>query len=145
MRRMLIGRAAVSGLVLAVGISLAPPATPQTVEHKPRMPSHTAMEHEMNRLRTDIAALREAMKRVRTLCRAERQAALKPHLQRVRGDMDRMLAMEERMQADVARGRMVSDHELRSRIQILGGSVRMLIEMNALALDEAERPDCRKP
>ena len=99
----------------------------------------------MNRFRADIAALREAMNRVRVLCRRERQVALKAHLERVRGDMDRMLAMEDRMQEDLARGRMVSDHELRRRIRLLGEQVRMLVEMNALALGEAERPDCRKP
>ncbi len=100
----------------------------------------------MNRLRADIAALREAMNRVRGLCRGERQTALKAHhLARVRGDMDRLLTMEERMQNALTRGRMVSDHELRRGIRLLGELVRMLIEMNALALDETERPDCGTP
>lgn len=99
----------------------------------------------MNRLRADIAALREAMNRVRGLCRRERKAALKVHLERVRDDMDRVLAMEERMQEDLARGRMVSDSDLRHRIRLLGEQVRKLIEMNTLALEEVERPDCRKP
>lgn len=99
----------------------------------------------MNRLRADIAALREAMNRVCGLCRRERQVALKAHLERVRGDMDRLLAMEERMQEDLDRGSMVSDSDLRHRIRLLGEQVRMLIEMNALALEEAERPDCFNP
>lgn len=49
------------------------------------------------------------------------------------------------MQQDLARGRMVSDSDLRHRIRLLGEQVRMLIEMNALALEEAERPDCSNP
>lgn len=53
--------------------------------------------------------------------------------------------MEEQMQQDLARGRMVSDSELRHRVRLLGEQVRMLIEMNALALDETERPDCSNP
>ena len=64
---------------------------------------------------------------------------------RVRGDMDRLLAMEEWMQEDLDRGSMVSDHDLRHRIRLLGEQVRKLIEMNTLALEEVERPDCRKP
>lgn len=134
------------GFVLTVaGIFLTPPAWPQAVEHKPRLQSHGAMEHEMDGFRADLAALREAMNRFRELCRRERQAALKPHLERVRDNMDRALAMEEQMQQDLNRGRMVSDSDLRHRIRLLGEQVRMLIEMNALALDEAERPDCSNP
>lgn len=146
MRRPPAGWGTAVGLALvAAGIALAPPAWPQAVEHKPRFQSHTAMEHEMNRFRADLVALREAMNRFRELCRRERQAALKPHLERVRDNMDRALAMEEQMQQDLNRGRMVSDSDLRHRIRLLGEQVRMLIEMNALALDEAERPDCSNP
>jgi len=134
------------GLALALaGIPLASPAWPQVIDHKPRLQSHSAMEHEMDRFRADLVALREAMNRFRELCRRERQAALKPHLKRVRDNMDRALAMEEQMQQDLNRGRMVSDSDLRHRIRLLGEQVRMLIEMNALALDEAERPDCSNP
>jgi hypothetical protein len=144
-RRMLGGGAAVGFVLTVAGISLTLPAWPQAVEHKPRFQSHSAMEHEMDRFRADLVALREAMNRFRELCRRERQAALKPHLERVRDNMDRALAMEEQMQQDLNRGRMVSDSDLRHRIRLLGEQVRMLIEMNALALEEAERPDCSNP
>lgn len=144
--RRLLGRGALVGFVLTVaGTPLAPPAWAQAVEHKPRLQSHSAMEHEMSRFRADLDALREAMIRFRELCRRERQAALKPHLERVRDNMDRALAMEEQMRQDLDRGRMVSDSDLRHRIRLLGEQVRMLIEMNALALEEAERPDCSNP
>lgn len=99
----------------------------------------------MDRFRADLVTLREAMNRFRVLCRRERQAALKPHLERVRDNMDRALAMEEQMQQDLNGGRMVSDSDLRHRIRLLGEQVRMLSEMNALALDEVERPDCSNP
>lgn len=146
MRRLLAGGWTAVGLALAVaGMSPAPPAWAQAVEHKPRLQSHSAMEHEMDRFRTDLDALREAMNRFRELCRRERQAALKPHLDRVRDNMDRALAMEEQMQQDLNGGRMVSDSELRHRIRLLGEQVRMLSEMNALALEETERPDCSNP
>ena len=145
-RRPLAGWGRAAGLALVVAsIPLAPPAWPQAVDHKPRLQSHSAMEHEMDRFRADLAALREAMNRFRELCRRERQAAIKPHLERVRENMDRALAMEEQMQQDLKRGRMVSDSDLRHRIRLLGEQVRMLIEMNALALEEAERPDCSNP
>lgn len=124
MRRPFAGGVAAVGLALTVaGISFTPPAWPQAVEHKPRLQSHSAMEHEMDRFRADLAALREAMIRFRELCRRERQAALKPHLKRVRDNMDRALAMEEQMQQDLNRGRMVSDSELRHRIRLLGEQV----------------------
>ncbi len=142
-RRPLAGWGTAAGFALAV--ALAPPIWPQAVEHKPRLQSYTAMEHEMNRFRADLVALREAMNRFRELCRRERQATLKPHLERVRDSMDRALAMEEQMQQYLARGRMVSDSDLRHRTRLLGEQVRMLIEMNALALEEAERPDCSNP
>ncbi len=143
-RRTLAGWGKAAGLALAVaGISHNPPAWPQAVDHKPRLQSHSAMEHEMDRFRADIVALREAMYRFRELCRRERQASLKPYLERVRDNMDRALAMEEQMQQDLNRGRMVSDSDLQHRIRLLGEQVRMLIEMNALALDEVERPECK--
>lgn len=146
MRRPLAGLWTAVGLALAVAsIPLAPPAWAQTVDHKPRLQSHSAMEHEMDRFRADLVTLREAMNRFRVLCRRERQAALKPHLERVRDNMDRALAMEEQMQQDLNGGRMVSDSDLRHRIRLLGEQVRMLSEMNALALDEVERPDCSNP
>ncbi len=138
-------RAAVGLALTVAGISLASPAWPQAVEHKARFQSHSAMEHEMDRFRADLADLHEAMIRFRELCRRERQAALRPHLERVRDNMGRALAMEEQMQQDLNRGRMVSDSDLRHRIRLLGEQVRMLVEMNALALDEAERPDCSNP
>ncbi|WP_461568758.1 hypothetical protein [Thiobacillus sp.] len=146
MRRPLAGLRTAVGIALAVaGISLNLPAWPQAVDHKPRLQSHSAMEHEMDRFRADLAALHEAMNRFRELCRRERQAALKPHLERVRDNMERALAMEEQMQQDLNGGQMVSDSDLRHRIRLLGEQVRMLVEMNALALDEAERPDCSNP
>ncbi len=88
-RRMLGVGAAVGFMLTAAGISLTPPAWPQAVEHKPRFQSHSAMEHEMDRFRADLVVLREAMNRFRELCRRERQAALKPHLERVRDNMER--------------------------------------------------------
>ena len=38
-----------------------------------------------------------------------------------------------------------SDHQRHRRIRLLGEQVRMLIETNTLALDEAEQPDRGKP
>lgn len=61
------GVAAVGLAFTVAGILLIPPAWPQAVEHKPRFQSHTAMEHEMNRFRADLVALREAMNRSRAL------------------------------------------------------------------------------
>lgn len=141
---MLGGGAVVCFVLTAAGISLTPLAWPQAVEHKPRLQSRNAMEREMDHFRADLVALREA-NRFRELCRRERQAAHKPNLERVRDTMDRAPAMEEQMQQDLNRGRMVSDSDLRHRIRLLGEQVRILVEMNALALEEAERPDCSNP
>jgi len=73
-------------------------------------------------------AMEHGMNRFRELCRRERQAALKPYLERVRDNRDRALAMEEQMQQDIGHDRMVSDSDLRHRIRLPEEQVRMLFE-----------------
>lgn len=137
--------AAALGLVIG-GIALAPPpAWSQAGENEPKVRSHTVMEHEMDRLRADLIVRREEMNRIRGLDGRERQSALKEHLERSRSDMKRALAMEEQMQQDLARGRMVSDLDLRRRLRLLGELVRMLIDMNAMLIEEVQQSDSRKP
>ncbi len=94
----------------------------------------------MDRLRADLVALREEMDRLRALSGAERRTALKAHLARVRQEMERALAMNERMQQDFDRGRIGSDRELRRLLSLVHEQVRMLIDMNDLLLEEVERP-----
>ena len=128
------------------GVSLAlPPVWSQADEDNPKSRSHTVMQHQMDRLRADLIARRDEMNRIRGIDGRERQAALEAHLDQMRRDMEQALAMEERMQLDLDRGRMVSDRDLRHRVQLLGELVRMLIDMNAVVLEEVQRSDSRKP
>jgi len=133
-----ISRTLVPCLALA-GIALASPAWPQALDSEPRLPSHTVMEPEMDRLRADLVALREEMNRLRALHGGERRAALRTHLGRVREEMQRALAMEERMWQDLDRGRIGSDRDLRRLLRLVHEQVRMLVDMNDLLLEEVER------
>lgn len=146
MKRTHANRASSASLTLVVvGIALALPAWSQPVDGEPRLPSHTVMEHEMDRLRADLVALREEMHRLGALGAGERQAALKAHLRRVRQEMERAFAMEERMQQDFDRGRIGSDRDLRRLLPLVREQLRMLIDMSDLLLEEVERTDCRGP
>lgn len=93
----------------------------------------------MDRLRADLIALREEMNRLRALHGGERRAALRTHLGRVRQEMQRALAMEERMWQDLDRGRIGSDRDLRRLLRLVHEQVRMLVDMNDLLLEEVER------
>ncbi len=93
----------------------------------------------MDRLRADLVALREEMNRLRALHGGERRVALRTHLGRVREEMQRALAMEERMWQDLDRGRIGSDRDLRRLLRLVHEQVRMLVDMNDLLLEEVER------